>query len=79
MNLGSPSNMLKKLRLRSLGLIAALALPLSLLPALEARADVGPKCKCEAPGASLGTNAAVVGAAVALGGVAVFVARRKRR
>lgn len=74
MNLGSPSHMRKLLRL-----IAALALPISLVPALEARADVGPKCKCEAPGASLGTHAAVVGSAVTIGGVAVFLARRKRR
>lgn len=60
-----------------LGLVA-LAVPLSLVPALEARADVGPKCKCEAPGASLGTNAAVIGGVMAVGGIAVFVARRRR-
>lgn len=64
--------------LKKLGLVAALALPISLVPALEARADVAPKCKCEAPGASLGTNAAVIGGVMAVGGIAVFVARRRR-
>lgn len=63
---------------KKLALVAALALPVSLFPALEARADVGPKCKCEAPGASLGTNAAVIGGVLAIGGTVVFIARRRR-
>ncbi len=65
--------------LKKLALVTLFALPISLVPALEARADVAPRCKCEAPGASLGTNAAVVSGVVAIGGIAVFVARRKRR
>lgn len=67
-----------KRALQKFGAIAAFALPLAALPALEARADVGPKCKCEAPGASLGTNAAVIGGVMAVGGIAMFVARRRR-
>lgn len=78
MDLRSARNMLPRM-LKRLALVAALAAPVSLLPALEARADVAPRCKCEAPGASLGTNAAVVGGIAAVGGIAVFAARRKRR